>query len=376
MSQISKKKSAALIITAVVLLIGICFATLSVYAKKTLNQPKFKIPEEKPIASATELPKDKAALCSYVNSLYEKAVKADNAEGSWHTDINLEGDIVTPFKKADNAILAYIKDNAAGEISGLYPNESEVKMSEAENAPVIKLVPADVTGFTAEQGHTDDAGNVSEDGFYFITFEINPESVNTEALTKSKIYNEAKKKIGGVAEIIECKFECESSSYSFKIDRITDEIVNVDVCNNYKIKADTQLNPELTSLLPMEQNSLSANIELPYKTAERISFKWFGCRFTQRSMAVKPDDMKSLPADVRVNSAATKEDYKLTFTPSNKQAVSIDADGVMTVSKNALSVLSAPDEIVTITMKLEYEGKTYTDDLKVYITELEVETDV
>ncbi len=93
-------------------------------------------------------------------------------------------------------------------------------------------------------------------------------------------------------------------------------------------------------------------------------------------MAVKPDDMKSLPADVRVNSAATKEDYKLTFTPSNKQAVSIDADGVMTVSKNALSVLCAPDEIVTITMKLEYEGKTYTDELKVYITELEVETDV
>ena len=67
---------------------------------------------------------------------------------------------------------------------------------------------------------------------------------------------------------------------------------------------------------------------------------------------------------------------EMTFTPSNKEAVSIDDDGVMTVSNNAVDTLVAPDEIVTISMKLEYGGKTYTDELKVYITELEVETDV
>ena len=92
-------------------------------------------------------------------------------------------------------------------------------------------------------------------------------------------------------------------------------------------------------------------------------------------MAVKPDDMKSLPADVRVNTAATKDDYKLTFIPSKEGVVSIDADGVMTVSKHAIEALVAPDDPITIEMKLDYEGKTYTDTLIVYITELEVETD-
>ena len=377
MSQpMSKKKSIVLVALAIILLLGICFATLAVYAKKELNKPKFKMPEEDPVASASELPQDKEALCAYVNSLYEKALKADNAEGSWHTDVNLEGDIVTPFAGPDNSILSYIKDNCAGEIAALYPNESEQKMSEAKNAPVVRINPADVDTFTAEQGHTDDAGNVTEDGYYFITFEIKPESVDTASIKESKVYTEAVKKLGDVADVVDCKFESEGCSYSFKIDRTTDEILNVDVCNNYRIKANTQLKPDFTALLPAEQDSLIANIELPYKTAERISFKWYGARFYQRAMAVKPDDMKSLPADVRVNTAATKDDYKLTFTPSKEGVVSIDADGVMTVSKHAIEALVAPDDPITIEMKLDYEGKTYTDTLLVYITELEVETDV
>ncbi len=376
MSQISKKKSLILLVLAVIVLVGICFATLTVYAKKELHKPKFEIPADKPIASASELPQDKQALCDYVNTLYDKALKADNAEGSWHTDVNLEGDIVTPFEKADESIFAYIKDNAVGEIAGLYPNEADVKMSESENPPVIKVNPEDIAEFTAEQGHTDEAGNVSDDDYYFISFEIKPESADTAGLTKSKVFEEVKKKLGNVADIREAEIECEGSSLAFKINRISDEIVSADVYNNYKVIAHTQLKPELTGLLPAEQDSLTANIEIPYKTAQHISFKWYGCRFTQRSMAVKPDDMKSLPADVRVNSEASKEDYKLTFTSSDNQAVSIDADGVMSVNKKALSLLAAPDEIVTVKIKLEYEGKTYTDELKVYITDLEVAADV
>ena len=376
MNQISKKKSIALIIIIIILLIGICFATLAVYAKREFNKPKFRIPEEEPVSSMTELPEGKEALVAYVNSLYEKALKADTAEGSWHTDVNFGGDIITPFAQADQSILTYIKDNAGGEIASLYPNESEVKMSQAEIAPSVAINAADVTEFTAEQGHTDDNGNVSDDGFYFIRFVIEPKSVDTGAFSESSVYTEAVKKLSEIADITESEFEAEELSYSFKINRITDEISNVDISGKYKIKSILQLKPDFAGLLPAEQDSMIASVELPYNTDQHISFKWYGCRFTQRSMAVKPSDMKALPADIRVNSEATKDDFKLTFTPSVQDAVSIDADGVMTVSKNAVQVLAGSDEPVIINMKLDYEGKTYSDDLIVYITELEVETDV
>ena len=375
MSQISKKKSILLIVIAVVLLIAICFTTLSIYAKKTLNKPKFKMPEEEPVASAAELPQDKAALCAYVNTLYEEARKADNAEGSWHTDVNLDGDIVTPFEGADQAIVSFIKDRTAGQIAAFYPVESEVKMSECENAPSIVINETDVTEFTAEQGHTDEEGNVSDDGYYFITFILDPAKADTDALTKSDVYTQAAETLSPVAEIKETQFEAERYEISYKIDRVTNQIVNVDVSNDYKVKASAVLTQDAVTLLPAEQDSLFANFELPYRKALRVSFKWYGARFYQRSIALHPNDMKALPADIKVNTAATKEDYKLTFTPSDKEALSIDEDGVVTVSKTALESLAAPDDTLSVKMKLEYDGHTYEDELKVYITDLELEAE-
>jgi hypothetical protein len=371
----SNKKNIVSIIIIVALLIGACFATISVDAKKTLNKPRFKMPEEEPVASAVELPQDKSALCAYVNSLYEDALKADNAEGSWHTDVNLDGEITTPFSQADQAIVSFIKDNAAGQIAALYPNESEVKMSETDDAPVIRVNEADVTGFTAERGHTDDEGNVSDDGFYFVTFTLDPVKADTKSLAESEVYAETAKMLSPVAELKEAEFEPERYEISYKIDRVSNQIVSVDVSNDYKVKASAVLVSEAAGLLPEEQNSLFANVELPYRKALRVGFSWYGARFTQRSIVLHPSDMKALPADVRVNSAATKEDYKLTFTPSDKEILSVDEDGVVSVSKTAIGQLASPDDTLSIKMKLEYGGHAYEDELKVYITDLETEVE-
>ena len=79
--------------------------------------------------------------------------------------------------------------------------------------------------------------------------------------------------------------------------------------------------------------------------------------------------MTALPADVVVNGEAAGDDFTLTFTSTDPDAITIDADGVMTVHK-------APEETAQITMTLVYGAHTYTDTLTVYITELEVETNV
>ena len=72
----SKTKKIIIGVIVVALLLGTCFGSLAIYAKKTLNKPKFTAPEDEPLASASELPEEKEALCAYVNSLYDNACSA------------------------------------------------------------------------------------------------------------------------------------------------------------------------------------------------------------------------------------------------------------------------------------------------------------
>lgn len=368
MSKPMKKRTkAALIVLVVIAMLGACFGTVGIYAKKELNKPKFKKPEAEPLKSVTELPEDKADLCAYVNSLWEKALAADNAEGSWHTDVNLEGELVSQFKPSDSEIITLIKDRAAGDIAALYPSESDIKISEAKSKPVMALKAVDIDEFTAEQGHTDEEGNVSEDGFYFITFKMKPESVDTEAMLHSRQFSKAKSLLKDALSVKSAEFVCEKYEIAVKIDRIHDQILSVDISKDYQSKFDISLTDKYSALL--EDGSRETAVSFPYKTADRIGFKWYGAEFTERDMVVQPGDIKALPAAVTVNSEATADDYKLKFEPSQKGIVSIDETGVMTVEE-------LTDEPLIIKMILEYEGHTYTDELTLYVTELEEETNV
>ncbi|MBQ4243536.1 MAG: hypothetical protein II702_01375 [Clostridia bacterium] len=360
----ASKKSLILIVLVVLLLVGACFGTVTIYAKKQLNKPKFVMPEQPPVKSVTELPKDKAGICSYVNGLYAAAVSADDVEGSFNTGVNLDEDIKAQINETDLSLLNYIRGGASGKIAEFYPSASNVLMTEAEDFPVLEISPESVTEFTASQGHTDEEGNVSDDAYYFITLTVDPASIDTSALTESDVFDKIEDTLSPAARLGNVQITAESKTVDIKIDRATDRILTVDTATVYTVSADAAFTQAYKALA----SDGSVAFTMPYKTNEHIGFSYYGAVFTEPAMAVKKDDMKALPASVTVNSEATKDDFKLTFTPSDREAVSIDEDGVMTVNVNG-------EKTVTVKMTLEYDGHTYTDDLTVYITEKEVSTD-
>ncbi|MBR4765343.1 MAG: hypothetical protein IK085_01120 [Clostridia bacterium] len=363
----SKKKNVKHIIAVaipVILLLAICFTCVTIYAKKEINKPKFKKPEDAAQQSVTELPKDAAGAFAYVQKLYNETLEADDVEVSFSTGVKSEGEIKTPFSEADGNLITFIRDKAIGGFSEFYDSGSEIKPSEAQGIPEIYFTAADIQEYTAEQGHTDEEGNVSDDGYYFITFTLDPACVDTESMKTGSVYESIKEKLDPSITVENTEITANSVNVSAKIDRVYDYINELIITENYTVKADVNLADEYAELLGGKDQ---AQIELPYETSHNVYFKHYGARFSQRSIVVQPKDMKALPAAVTVNSAATKEDYKLTFTPSVAEAVTIDADGVMTVEKLV-------DDPVIITMTLDYDGHTYTDDLTVYITEWEEET--
>lgn len=348
----------------VVVLIGICFFCVAIYAKKEINKPKFVLPDQPELPSVSALPTDKDAAFAYVSRLFNAALAADDTEGSWHTDVRLDGEWETPFSDADEAVLLHIRDNAGGQIAAFYPSVSDAVLHETTDKPHLN-VGQPILDYTAEQGHLQDDGTVQDADKYFITLTVDPKSADTDAMLHSEVFGKITEELSSVAALSDTKIEVQSITARFTVDRVTDHLLSAEIERNFLVTTQIRLTDDAAALLPARE----AEITLPYGTTEHIDFRYYGVRFQERAIAVQPDDMKALPADITVNSAATKEDYKLTFTPSVADVLSFDADGVMTV--NALC-----DEPVNVTMTLDYDGHTYTDELIVYITEWEVASDV
>lgn len=355
-------KKVVLIILVVVLLVGACFTAVALYARRELNKPKFIMPEIEPEASAAALPTDQAASVAYVNGLFADALAADDVELTVHTDVNLGGDIESPLADADREILSFLRDQAGGQIAGLYPTVSAVRMPEVEENPKLPLENAFVTEYTAEQGQKNDDGTIRDDDRYFFSFTIDPASVDTASMDKSAIYGAVLEKFGSAVSVNAVRFECVGARIAANADRVYNQLRYVGITRTYRVTADVTFGDDYKALTPDGK----ATITIPYETTEHLDFNWYGARFVERAIVVTSDDMQALPASVVVNKDASQEDYELTFTESNPDIMEIDEDGVMTISGES-------DAPVTVKMTLKYDGHVYEDELIVYISDLEVQ---
>ena len=139
-------------VAGVLALIGLCFACLSIYAKKEINKPRFEFPEVTVQQPAASLPENKESAFDCVSALYGNVSEADDVEGSIHTDVHMtEGEIVSPFSDADNEVLSRVLEKAQENVSALYPVTENVIMNKVKDVPKLSFSKDDVTGFTADK---------------------------------------------------------------------------------------------------------------------------------------------------------------------------------------------------------------------------------
>ena len=351
-------------IVGVAALFGICFACLSVYAKKEINKPKFELPEAVDVQPMSQLPSTKEAAFDYVNSLYGACFAADDIELSCHTDVHFpEEGRITPFSDADNAVFGRVLEQAQGGVSGMYPKEENTLMTALTEVPSLGFAKEDVTDFTAVKGITDENGKTVDDGYYYITLTVQPTGIDTQAMLESDIRKNAEKTLEPLGTVSSLSIVPNGMTATFKIRYDTDMLTWVELKRNVTLKASVDFAEEYKAL-----SAETAALEIPYEAVQSMDLFHYGLDFTEKQMAVQKGDMKTLPLDVRVDASATKENYTLTFTVSDEGILEIDGDGVM-------SVVGTQEAPVTVTAVLEYDGHTYQDQMTVYATELEVKTD-
>ena len=351
-------------VAGVLALVGICFACLSIYAKKEINKPKFELPEIGEEQSVSPLPETKEEAFDYVAKLYNGSVTADDVEISFHTDVHTtEGDKVTPFTDSDNAVLSRVLETAQGALGELYPKSENELVKSAKNIPRLDFTAADITEFTASKGREDENGEIVDEGNYYITLTVNPERLDKKAMLDGEIRKSVEKELSSALKIKSLDIVPEGYAVSFTVSAYNDMLTHAEFKRNVKIKAEVDFTQEYKAL-----DEETAQLEIPYETLQSVDLFHYGIHFTERQIAVQKNDMQALPLEVRVNAETTKDEYKLSFETSKDGILEIDPDGVVTVK-------GTQKEPITVKATLEYDGHTYTDELIVYATEMEVKTD-
>lgn len=371
-----KKKTKILVgVLIAAVLLGVCFLCVALYAQNEFKKEKSWLPVKLPVqkASVTELPDNAHDAYEYVMRLYDEALHSDTAEGSWHTDVNLTGDYTTPFNETDNAFFGRILSGAAGAVQGLYPNVSGVKMTEeaAEDLPEIDLEESDIIGYDYDPAALFNRKGEYLSDTYEIVFQIDPAFEDADEIRNGSVYAGICDTLKDAMTVNDVDLDVQTVEMRFRIDRLTDQMQSVDVSRSYTVKADVTLTDDYAPLLG-ESGQKDVSVTFPYQATEKISFKWYGLRFQVDYLEQKPDDIITLPLDIRVNDARVQgEDFTVTYTVSDPEALEIDAEGTMTVLKEHGD---SATEGVKVTAALDYEGKTYTDEMTVYVTKLDKAT--
>jgi uncharacterized protein YjdB len=205
----------------------------------------------------------------------------------------------------------------------------------------------------------DDEGNLVDADYYFLTFSVDGKTVN-DAKSKTAFYADEGLDVEGQVKAslsTDCNItfkKSEPSEYVIKakINRFTDEIVNIEVRRNFNINADLEF-----------LNNMSVfgkkNVDFKFSITEIYDYKYAGVSFASDNFQAEAGDEISLTVNAVIED---ESEYQVKFISSDESVATVDEMGYVQILK---------EEPVVITVELRYLGEIFTD--KCYINAQSVE---
>lgn len=346
---LSKKVKVLIATLVVVILLGACFGAVSVYVKREINKPKFELPPA-PEPVVTPLPAA-ADAPAFVGAAYDAAFQS-GGDVSLTTSLDVPDDSIV----GSNDAIVWLKNNVLGRVQEQYPSFSRVLGAEAEKAAVdFTAAGKDIE---ARQGTTDD-GDLDKYYFSWTVDDLSKEFYFTEKDEAAKAWLLAELK--DVADLSDETVTLTDVTYRAETNRLNDRLIQLEITRTYHVRA---------TVTPVGKYAEigTRTVEFDYRATDRFSFVTYGVRFTKHAVALSPKEEHTLPTELILPDGIEKTDFTLTFEVTQGEG-EVDETGVFTAHTEASEI---PD-VVTVT--LTYDGKTYTDTLDIYVTELEVKSE-
>ena len=364
----SKKKQFIIFGACSILALALCLVTL-VITVKSIEKDGSAQQSVYETASKTLLTGEKEELISYVSELSRQTQNNKFVKVNSYTDISIDdSEIVVNGESGskDAKLFAFLKNQFIGSVDSLYKEDSTgVFGTVYEDMPLKTVAFPEKTEHSFSQGMTDengapaldDEGNLIDSDYYFITFTVNgkelslPEEKQTfEMIASEEIEAEVKNAVSSVCSINSLESSAQDFSVSLKINRLTDEISALEIKRIYNISMDVDFINEL-------QSFGNKAIEFRCVVSQKYDYFYAGVTLSQNEIAINGKDEAALSFNAVIENDS---EYKIEFISSDESVVTIDEMGYLKAVKES-------NEPVTITVKLTYLGKVFTDECTVYV---------
>ncbi len=349
---------------------AVCMGTL-VITVNNLDGGSATTVDSADVPSKTKLSDKTDVLTNYIYDLTEYAVGDDFIKVNSYTDVSVdEGSIIVTAPDGasdkDKSIFAYAKnyfiplaDALYGDdVTGVYGENTGVKPV-VEFSDIKKIVSSYTEGAVDENGDNllNDDGTVVDGDFYFVNFEVDGSSVETEVekstfLVKDLTAGVASigSKIAPSCEITDAEVTPSAFLVKAKVNRITDKIEYIEIQRNYIVKANYNFIDKLAAFGEKQ-------IEFTYTVTQKFEYFYAGVDILESQIIVdeKGEAVLTVNADIEDYS-----DYTVRFISSDEAIATVDEMGYVTGVK-------ASKTPVTITVELEYLGRVFTDQCTVVV---------
>ncbi len=311
--------------------------------------------------SKTQLNDDAATLKQYLYNLTTASQGNKFIKASSYRDVYIDDASVLIDGEAhsnDKVLFVFAKNRIMSVVDAFYGEDYTGAFGTVwGKMPVINLLSQDArctysVGQADENGKQifDDNGNLVDGDYYFISFNIDPASVK-DSFAKKSVGLEAVADITGklkeaiAADCVADFTSVEPESYviNAKINRLTDELSQLEIKRVYNVKADLEFVGKASVL-----GKKSA--EFQYTVNEKYEYSYAGIQFVEDSFKAEAGDEISLNVNAVIENDS---EYSVKFISSNNNVATVDEMGYVQVLKV---------EPVTITVQLEYLGNTFTDE--------------
>ena len=369
-----KKKQFVLFGICSLLALVLCIATLVVTVKNIEGESSSSVNMQVNSESKTQLSGETNDLTEYIYDLTKQAENNKFIKVNSYTDVSIDdGSVIVTDKNGnskgnDKNIFTYAKnyfvplvDEIYGDdVTGVFGENTGIKPL-VEFSSIDNLTSAFSVGQVDENGENllNEDGTVVDGDFYFITFEIDGNSVIdnkdkttfcVEDLTEKT--KEIKSQIDKYCEINGVNVTPESFYVNAKVNRFTDKIEYIEIKRNYTVSGDYNFIDSLSAFG-------EKNIVFNYSVTHRFEYFYAGVDIAESEITIAEGKESAVTVNAVIEDYS---DYTVRFISSDESIATVDEMGYVKGIKTS-------EKPVTITVELEYLGETFTDECVVYIND-------